>query len=51
MSFMKIREGGEFFLTQSVQELFGGFRSCQDIALYRQTEFKTICFLAIVLLL
>ena len=40
--------GKEFYSILSMQELFSNLQSRQDIAAYRQTEFKMVCFLVIV---
>ena len=38
----------EFYLNLGMQELFSDLRSRLDIAPYRQTESKMVCFLVIV---
>ena len=45
---LRVDGGKEFYLTLGMQEPFSDLRSRQDIAAYRQTESKMVCFLVIV---
>ena len=45
---LRLDGGKEFYLILGMQELFSDLRSRQDIAPYRQTESKMVCFLVIV---
>ena len=45
---LRVDGGKEFYLILGIQELFSDLQSRQDIAEYRQTKSKMVCFLVIV---
>ena len=48
---LRVDEGNKFNQILGMQELFSDLRNHQDIAAYRQTKSKMVCFLVIFLLL